>query len=321
MNLEFQSPYLLLLLLAAPALLLWELRRRGRASVPFSSGEAARAVPGTWRLRWRWVPRAVWALAIALLVLGLARPRSGQADALIPAEGIDMVVALDASSSMRITVGDQESRLAVAQRVLSDFIRGRENDRLALVAFRAESFLLSPLTLDYRALQQMVDGAGEVDLPDGTAIGLAVADSLNLLRDSTARSRVVILLTDGQNNRREVEPLAAARIADALGIRLYAIGVLEERMVQPGAASAQRVSVDEETLEQMAEVTGGRYFRATSPQALADIYREIDRLERSRVGQERFAAFEELAPYFVVPALVLLVLQVGLAATVFRRLP
>jgi Ca-activated chloride channel family protein len=232
-----------------------------------------------------------------------------------------MVVALDASSSMRVAVGDEESRFAVAQRVLSDFIQSRENDRLALLAFRAETFLLSPLTLDYRALQEMVDRAGEVDLPDGTAIGLAVADSLNLLRDSTARSRVVILLTDGENNRREVEPLAAARIADALGIRLYAIGVIEERMVQPGSTSAQRVSVDEETMKQMAEVTGGRYFQATSPQALADVYREIDRLERSRVEQERFAAFEELAPYFLVPALALLALEVGLAATLFRRLP
>ena len=321
MNLEFQSPYLLLLLLAVPALLLWEARRQGRGSVPFSSVEAARAAPSTWRLRCRWLPRAARALAIALLVLGLARPRSGQADALIPAEGIDMAVALDASSSMSITVGDEESRLAVAQRVLSDFIQGRENDRLALLAFRAETFLLSPLTLDYRALQEMADRAGEVDLPDGTAIGLAVADSLNLLRESTARSRVLILLTDGQNNRHEVEPLAAARIADALGVRLYAIGVIEERTVQPGSASARQVSVDEETLKQMAEVTGGRYFQATSPQALADVYRQIDRLERSRVGQERFAAFEELAPYFVIPALALLVLEVGLTATVFRRLP
>jgi Ca-activated chloride channel family protein len=321
MNLEFQSPYLLLLLLAVPALLLWEVRRRGQASVPLSSADAAHAAPSTWRLRWRWLPRALRTLAIALLVLGLARPRSGQADALIPAEGIDMVIALDTSSSMRMSVGEQESRLAVAQKVLSDFIQGRENDRLALLAFREESFLLSPLTLDYRALQGMAERAGEVDLPDGTAIGLAVADSLNLLRDSTARGRVVILLTDGENNRREVEPLAAARIADALGIRLYAIGVIEERTVQPESASAERGNVDEEALKRMAEVTGGRYFRATSPQALADVYREIDRLERSRVGQEHFAAFEELAPYFLVPALALLALQVGLTATVFRRLP
>ncbi len=321
MTLEFQSPYLLLLLLAAPALLLWDARRRGRPGLPFSSVEAARSAPGTWRLRWRWLPWALRALAIALLVLALARPRSGRADALVPAEGIDMVVALDASSSMSIAVGDEESRLAVAQSVLSDFIQGRDHDRLALLAFRAETFLLSPLTLDYRALQEMVDGAGEVDLPDGTAIGLAVADSLNLLRDSTARSRVVILLTDGQNNRREVEPLAAARIADALGIRLYVVGVIQEPSLQPHAASADQGSPDEEALERMAEVTGGRYFRATSPQALADVYREIDRLERSRVGEERFAAFDELAPFFVVPALALLALQLGLTATVFRRLP
>lgn len=319
---EFQAPYALLLLLALPALLLWQLRGSpSDASVPLSSLEAARTTPTTWRLRGRWVLPLLRLLALALLVLGLARPRSGQAEALIPAEGIDIVLTLDTSSSMQIAVAGQTPPFEAAQQVLKDFIRSRENDRLGLVVFRAETFLLSPPTVDYRALQGLVDQAGEVDLPDGTAIGLAVADSLNLLRESKARSRIVVLLTDGENNRREVEPLTAARIAEALGIRLYTIGIIEEGKMQPGSALAQRASVDEEALRRMAEMTGGLYFRATSPDALARIYQEIDRLERSRVGGQRFAAFDELAPFFLVPALVLLALEAALGATLFRRLP
>lgn len=319
---DFQAPYALLLLLALPALLLWQIRGpRSRASLRLSTMDAAQSAPGTWRLRARWALPLLRLLAVALLIVGLARPRSGQAEALIPAEGIDIVLTLDVSSSMRIAVADQTPPLEAAQEVLKDFIRGRENDRLGLVVFRAETFLLSPPTIDYRALQSLVDQAGEVDLPDGTAIGLAVADSLNLLRESKARSRIAILLTDGENNRQEVEPLAAARIAETLGIRLYTIGLIEEGRTQPGSVLAQRVTADEEALRQMAELTDGRYFRATSPDALARIYEEIDRLERSRVGGQRFAAFDELAPFFLVPALALLALEVALGATLFRRLP
>lgn len=319
---DFQAPYALLLLLALPALLLWQIRGpRPAASLRLSTLEAARTTPATWRLRARWALPILRLLAVALLIVGLARPRSGQAEALIPAEGIDIVLTLDVSSSMRIAVADQTPPLEAAQQVLKNFIRGRENDRLGLVVFRAETFLLSPPTIDYRALQSLVDQAGEIDLPDGTAIGLAVADSLNLLRESKARSRVVVLLTDGENNRQEVEPLAAARIAEALGIRLYTIGLIEEGRTQPGSVLAQRATADEEALQRMADLTDGRYFRATSPEALARIYEEIDRLERSRVGGQRFAAFDELAPFFLAPALALLALEVALGATLFRRLP
>jgi Ca-activated chloride channel family protein len=319
---EFQAPYALLLLLALPVLLLWQLRgARSGATMRLSTLDAARATPATWRLWGRWVLPPLRLLAVVLLVLGLARPRSGQAEALIPTEGIDIALALDVSSSMRIAVGDQTPPLEAAQGVLEDFIQARENDRLALVVFRADTFLLSPPTVDYRALQSLVAQADQVDLPDGTAIGLAVADSLNLLRESKARSRVVVLVTDGENNRKEVEPLAAARIAEALGVRLYTIGIIDEARMKPGSARAGWVSVDEEALQSMAELSGGRYFRATDPDALAGVYQEIDRLERSRLGGQRFAAFHELAPFFLLPALALLALEAALGATLFRRLP
>jgi Ca-activated chloride channel family protein len=319
---EFQAPHALLLLLTLPALLLWQLRApRSRASLRLSTLEPVPASSGTWRLRGRWALMLLRLLAVTLLVVGLARPRSGQAEAQLPAEGIDIVLTLDVSSSMQIEMAGQTPPLEAAQDVLADFIRGRENDRLGLTVFRAETFLLSPLTVDYRALQGLVEQAHEVDLPDGTAIGLAVADSLNLLRESKARSRIVVLVTDGENNQREVEPLTAARIAETLGIRLYTIGIIDETRMQPGSVLAERATVDEEALQRMAEISGGRYFRAASPDALPGVYQEIDRLERSRVGGQRFAAFDELAPFFVVPALLLLALELALSATLFRRLP
>ena len=323
MSLHFEDPLLLLLLVPLAAAAVWSLAvgRGARSSgggVIVPSLALVSGLAPTWRLRLRWLPAVLRWTAAALLVIALARPQSGRAGAVVPAEGIDIVLALDVSSSMEQALLGQESRLQVAKRVLADFVRGRENDRLALVVFRSQSLVLSPLTLDYNALTKLVEGAPGVPIPDGTAIGLAVADSLNLLRDSQARSRAIILLTDGENNRFEVEPLAAARIAQALKMRLYAIGIVPQE--EPGQPFLSP-NVDEEALSRMAELTGGVYQRATSPEALATIYRDIGELEKSRVGREHFAAFHERASYFLVPALALLALQVLLAATLFRRLP
>ena len=315
MSLQFQSPLALLLLLAVPVLLLWQLQGGApRPALSMSSLAGVGGLPTTWRLRLRWAPTVLRIAALLLLIVALARPQSGRADALLPREGIDIVLVLDTSSSMRSRVGGQESRLAIAQRVLRDFVSGREGDRLGLVAFRSRSFVLSPLTLDYGTFQALVDEADAVALPDGTAIGLAMTDALNLLRDSTARSRIIVLLTDGENNRPEVQPLTAARIAEALGIRVYIIGVTE-------AEQDRRLDVNEAALRTMAELTDGRYFRATGPDALAQVYDTIDSLERSRVGRERFAAFDELAPYVLAGALVLLAAEVLLATFVLRRIP
>jgi Ca-activated chloride channel family protein len=243
----------------------------------------------------------------------------------VPAEGIDIALALDISGSMTESTFGDRTPLEVEKQVVSDFIAGRENDRLGLVAFRSQSLVLGPLTLDYQALQQIVARADDSPIPDGTAIGLAVADSLNLLRESQARSRIVILLTDGENNRPEVEPLTAARIAGALKIRVYTIGVVDTARGGDGEGSdwsaTPSPSVDEEALRRMAEVSGGRYYRAASPDTLAQIYDEIGKLEKSRVGQERFSAFDERSALFLLPALALLGLEVLLASTVFRRAP
>jgi Ca-activated chloride channel family protein len=311
----FNDPYLLLLLIALPVLLLLK-RRAGDASTPgrFSSVALLSGFRPTWRLRYRWLPTAIRAAALALLVVAIARPQTGQADSILPGQGIDIALVLDLSSSMQSGSLGTGSRQEVAQRVLTNFIEGRENDRIGLVIFREDTLVLSPLTLDYEALAQLLQSAPQVGLSDGTAIGNGLATAIDLLRESRARSRVTILLTDGENTAGTVEPLAAARIAETLGIRVYTIGVLA-----PGSRATGNLNVNEAALREMANVTGGQYYPAESEQALAAIYDSIEQLEKSRVGRPQYGQFNELAPYFIAVALLLLALELSLRSTVWRQ--
>jgi Ca-activated chloride channel family protein len=316
MNVQFDWPLVLLLLAAVPFLALWQLRGRpSRPVLRLSSLAGARAAP-TWRVRLRWLPAVLRLAVVALLIVAVARPQSGRAETVLPQEGIDIVLVLDTSTSMRQPVVDGDSRLEIAQRVLQAFVAERETDRLGLVAFRSRSFVLSPLTVDYSAFQSLVDSADDVDLPNGTAIGLALTDAINLLRESKAESRTVILLSDGENNRPEVEPEEAARIAQALGIRIYTIGVTDE----VGDSAFAPFQLDETTLRTIADLTDGRYFSA-SPETLGEVYDAIDSLERSRVGPERFASVDELAPYVLGLGLALLAFEVLLTTFAMRRMP
>ena len=308
----FADPVLLLLLLAIPVALLIKGRTgEGNGAGGFSNLALVSGFRPTWRLRYRWVPTLIRAGAIALLIVALARPQIGQADSELPGQGIDIALVLDTSGSMSASFPSEENdtRLDVARRVLTDFIDGRENDRLGLVIFREGSLVLSPLTLDYEALSSITENVGEVNLPDGTAIGVGLSDALNLLRESRARSRVAILLTDGENNAGDIEPLAAARIAETLGIRVYTIGVIEE-----GART-----VDAQAMTAMAELTGGRYYPAESEQALEAIYAGIDQLEKSRIDRSVFATYDEYAMYFLAAALGLLAFELFLRNTLWRQ--
>jgi Ca-activated chloride channel family protein len=310
----FNDPYLLLLLLALPLVLLLK-RRAGDATPPggFSSLSLLAAYRPTWRLRYRWVPTAMRAAALALMVVALARPQVGQAESVLPGQGIDIALVLDMSSSMNAPL-DTGTRLEVTQRVITDFIEGRTDDRIGLVVFREEGIVLSPLTHDYDALVELVALAPQIGLPDGTAIGNGLALALDLLRDSRARSRVAILLTDGENNAGAIEPLVAARIAESMGIRVYTVGALS-----PGARASGSIEVDEQALREMARLTGGEYYPAESEQALTAIYSSIEQLEKSRVGRPQYGAYNELAVYFIVAALALLGLELGLRSTVWRQ--
>ena len=235
---------------------------------------------------------------------------------MLPEDGIDIVVALDVSGSMT-QLGEPgvgaPTKLEAAQEVISEFIESLEGDRVGLVTFQSRALLLSPLTLDHDALTRQVEAAESGLIPDGTAIGLGLAEALNLLRESPARSRIVVLLTDGENNQGEVPPMQAARIAETLGIRVYTIGL--HGAIRGGS------QVDVRLLQQIAAVTGAGYFDAATQNELSEAYREVRRLERSRIGERRFTEFREYGPLLAIAALLLLAAEAGLRATAFRRYP
>ncbi len=321
-ELEFAWWPLLLLLAAIPLLAWWQVRasrRRPRPAV-VSAGVAPFRELATRRPRRRWIPLGLRLAAIALFIVALARPRAGVVDASVEAEGIDIMLALDVSRSMLDRLAppnDASDKLTIAKDVLDEFIASRKNDRIGLVQFQAEATITSPLTLDHAALGALVESVRNGRLPEGTAIGSGIATSTNALRESTARSRVVILLTDGENNAGDIEPGAAARVAKALGVRVYTIGLANAA----DAGSRRLVGIDERVMQEIANIAGGRYFPAVGLESLKEVYDTIGELETSRVGAREFTTFNEYAPYFLVAGLAFLVLEQVAAATLARRAP
>jgi Ca-activated chloride channel homolog len=315
-GLGFASPYVLLLLLAVPLLAAYAWRRHDGAALGFGRTDAAAAMPRTWRLTlWSLMP-ALRILAVVLLIVAVARPQRGEATTEITREGIDVVLAFDVSASMTLPFSGTESRMVAAKRVLDQFVAERENDQVGLVAFQGTSLVMSPLTTDYRALRQSIDISDRLRLRDGTAIGNALAESVNVLRDSRSPARVVILLTDGENNVHEVEPMEAARIAQRLGVRVYTVGVVSHSPT--GFRST--LNVDEAELREMSEMTGGRYARAEDPLSLRQAYDLIDELEKTEIEGRTVTRFDEYAPFVLALAALALALDAGLRHTVLRRL-
>ena len=309
---EFALPAALgLAFLALPVA--WLARRRARGYPVPTTAPLAGIAPG-WRLRAARALPALRVLAVVALAVAIAGPRKGNATAVIPGEGIDIALSLDISSSMQQRFGDS-TRLDVTREVVREFIKGRENDRIGLVVFQKDSMPLSPPSLDYAALDRMIADLESGLLPDGTGIGVGLADALNMLQDSTAASRIVILLTDGEHNADSISPEAAADLAVALKIRVYTIGVVS------GDSPFGRQEIDEELLQEIADRTNARYFAASSPQALADVYEEIGKLETSRISRESFERFTEMAPWFAATAAGLLLLELVLRGTLLRRSP
>lgn len=316
MDVRFGDPVWLGLLAVVPVLGWYAWRGRREAAVGVGSLGGVGRARATWRVRGeRWLP-GLRLLAVVLLVVALARPQRGEAVSQTRGEGIDIVLAFDISSSMSQPFARGETRLQAATEVLSQFVAARTNDRVGLVAFQGASITLSPLTTDYTALGGMVRTAGRIALADGTAIGLAIGESVHLLRSSTAASRIVILLTDGENNVHDIEPGEAARIAESLGVRVYTVGV-----VTPPAFEELRtqVGVDEQSLREIASATGGTYNRAEDPQALQRIYSDIDVLEKSRFEDKTVMRFDEMAPFVLAAAVALLALEFALRYAVLRR--
>lgn len=331
---QFASPWFFLLLLAIPALVLLRhgaRRWRQPAALRYTSVEGVSFPGQSWRLVLRkGMPLLRW-LGLVLLVFALARPQIVDAQQVVRGEGVDISLALDISSSMASLDFEPDNRLEAAKQVIESFIDERPFDRIGLTVFAAEAFSQSPLTVDHAVLARLlreVQLATDLNITDGTAIGLGIANAANMLKDSTAKSKIVVLLTDGVNNAGQIDPLTAAEAAKTLGIKVYTIGagrpgqvpvphrdLFGERIIMMDSV------IDEETLRQIAETTGGRFFRATDAQGLRQIYEEINQLEKSEIEIRTFNRYNELAAWFLVPGLLCLVLEMLLRQTVLVSLP
>jgi len=328
-NVTFAQPWVLLLLGAVPLLVFWYLRRGSAATTDlrFSTLRAFTNVSPTIRERTRHVPFMLKCAAIALLIVALARPQSTSHGENVTTEGIDIVLLLDISTSM-LAEDFQPNRIQAAKEVAGNFVEGRQHDRIGLVVFSGQSFTQCPMTLDYRVLRNLIRVVKPGMVEDGTAIGMAIAQGVNRLKDSKARSRVMILLTDGMNNRGEIDPITAAQIAQTFGIRIYTIGVgtIGEAPYPVPTSLGIRyqmipVEVDEKTLGKIAELTGGKYFRATNNQALKQIYGEIDAMEKTRIDVRSYRHVSELFYGWAALGMLSGVFGLVLGMTVWRKIP
>jgi len=321
----FAHPYLLLLLLLLPPLA-W---LKGRRGVPpafvYSSVQLVRGLqnitrsrPGGFLMSLRWV-------VLGVFIVALAQPRLTKSTTEIKASGIDIVTALDLSGSMKtgdyIVNGRQVSRIDMAKPVLEKFIEGRPNDRIGLVVFAVQAYIATPLTLDHDYLLEDVSrlGIGTIN-SDATAIGDGLTTALNRLRNLKAKSKIIVLMTDGGNNSGKVDPITAAQAAQALGVKIYTIGLGNREIVQQMGLPPGYLP-DEDTLQQIAQITGGRYYRADNAEKFRQIYAEIDKLEKTEAVINKYTEYKELFPWFVAAGLALLLLELVLGQTAFRRLP
>jgi Ca-activated chloride channel family protein len=329
----FAHPWFLSLLLLLP-LIAWLKGRLGQdAAFLYSSVQLAKGITNISRSRaGSLLPKMRW-LALALLIVAFARPQFGHGQSKVTASGIDIVLALDLSGSMAAEDFELNrqpaNRVAIAKDVLAKFIGKRPSDRMGLVAFAGRAYIASPLTLDHDFLLQNLARLDLGMIEDSTAIGSALSTALNRLRELKSKSKIIILMTDGQNNAGKVPPLTAAEAAEALGVKVYTIGVgtrglapMPTRDMFGRKTYAQvQVDIDEDTLRKIADRTGGKYFRADNSNTLRAIYSEIDRLEKTEVSMKKFVRYEEVFEWFAVPGLFLILLEVILNNTVWRRLP
>ncbi len=323
-------PWLLLLLLLVPLILLRERKRRRQVEAALSMPETAvfRAVGGSFRTRLQRVLMPLELVGLILTVLILARPQTGVKEREVVSEGIDIVLALDVSGSMRAE-DFKPNRLTAAKEVAKKFIGGRQGDRIGLVVFSADSFTQCPLTLDYGVLSDLIDQVDFGMIADGTAIGMGIANAANRLRESPGKSKVVILLTDGVNNAGRIDPITAAGLAKALGIRVYTVGAgVEGEAPYPvddpvfGRRTVMmRSTIDEEVLRRIAAATGGEFFRARDQGTLAAIYDRISELEKTKVETREYVRYDELGPLLLLPAFIIVGLILLLESTLLLKVP
>lgn len=332
MNFQFASPWLLSLVLFIPLLgMRHYLLQKGTnpATIQYTKTSLMRGLPTSWRVRLRPGLYLLRLVSLILVILALGRPQFVQGNEIISGEGVEIALALDISGSMASLDFEPNNRLEAAKDVISDFVAERQYDKLGLVVFASEAFSQSPLTLDHNMLNRslgQVELATDLGLEDGTAIGLGLANAANMLANSDAESKVVILLTDGVNNSGQIDPLSAAEAAKALNIKVYTIGAARPGQVPVPVNGTSKIvyqesTIDEETLMQVADITGGMYFRAEDTAGLKAIYDEINSMEKSQVEVQVFNQYTELAAFFLIPALIVFLVEIFLRKTIFRINP
>ena len=331
---SFAHPaYFLLFLLLVPYVVWYVLKgKKSEPSMRVSTTRMYVSMPKSYKVYLHHVPFALRMIALSLLIFVLARPQSTDSWQSSEVEGIDIMLAVDVSTSM-LAEDLKPNRLEAAKQVAAEFINGRPNDNIGLTVFAGQSFTQSPLTVDHTVLLNLFNSvdcsmATNGIIEDGTAIGLGIANAVSRLKESKAKSKVIILLTDGSNNRGDISPLTAAEIAKTYGIRVYTIGVGTNGTAPypyQGFTGKQYVQVpveiDENTLQQIAKTADGQYYRATSNSKLREVYEEIDQLERTKLNVKDFSRKNEEYLPFAVWAMVCLILEVLLRLTVLRRIP
>ena len=330
--LRFANPEFLILLVIIPFMILWYVGSVVKAggTLRFSNLGIIKNVSKTPSRRYRHIIFLFRLMVIILLIIGFARPQSGHKEEKIITEGIDIVLAMDVSSSMLAEdLARHKNRLDVTKEVATQFIKERSNDRIGMVVFAGKSFTQCPLTLDYGIVLNFLKQIHVHMIEDGTAIGMAIANCVNRLRTSKAKSKVVILLTDGRNNKGELDPITAARIASALKVRIYTVGAgkrgqalypIEDPFLGKRYVP-MKVDIDEEVLTKIADITGGKYYRATDKNSLEKIYHEIGELEKTKIEVKEFTRYKELFVNFLALAFGVLLLEIIWANTIFRKIP
>jgi len=328
-EISFAYPFFLYLLIFVPVIFYYYWKKNNQTSpdLTFSSLEIFGEVKPNLKERLKHLPAVLRSLTFGVLIVALARPQTYSSGQNIYTEGIDIVMLLDISGSM-LAEDFKPNRVEAAKNVMNDFINGRVSDRIGLVVFARDSFTQCPLTIDYSVLKNLLKEIHTGMIEDGTAIGNAIANGVNRLKDSKAKSKIMILLTDGVNNSGEVDPVTAAQIAAKFGIRIYTIGVgtmgeAPYPFQTPFGVRYQMVPVeiDENLLQQIASITGGKYFRATNNQKLSDIYKEIDKLEKTRVEVTSYRHATELFYGWAGAGIILLFLELAISRTYLRKLP
>lgn len=333
---RLKDPYFLFLILSWIPMLWVYIRkeRKQRAAVRFSDLSVIKKLPKSPLIRFRHVPFALRLIGVALVSVALARPQQGRTDEEVTTEGVDIMLVLDISQSMQALDFKPENRLAVAKSTIAEFIAKRQHDRIGLVVFAARSFTKCPLTLDYNVLTQFLDEITFTDFSFQTAIGTAIATAANRLKDSPAKSKVMILLTDGANNAGEIDPTTAALAAKELDIKIHTVGVGREgqvpfpvEMVNPFTGEKVRdvqmmeSDLDEQALANIANSTGGKFFRAKNAEQLKEIYAQIDAMEKTEIKTHSYTSYAEKFYPWMWAGFLVLMLELVLVNTRFRRIP